>query len=101
MDALFKRYAHPFPFMDGMIQAGRFSEFVSDFMKAVNKENEEETSWQYYLHKVFKGSYADFKKEMQNDAANRNMSEATLETTIKHSMNILGNFNPEQNGGET
>ena len=101
MDSLFERYANPFLFVDGMIQTGRFSEFVSSFLERINKEKEEDTSWQFFLHKVFKGSYADFKAEMRNDAANKHMSEETLETTIKHSMNILNKFNPDQNGGES
>lgn len=100
MDSLFKRYANPFLFIDGMIQTGRFSEFVTAFFTAIHKEKEEDTSWQYFLHKVFNGSYADFKAELKNNDANKHMPAETLETTIKHSMNILNNFNPDQNGGE-
>ena len=101
MDLLFKRYASPFSFIDGMIQAGQFSDFVTNFIETTNKEKEEDVNWQFFLHKVFEGSYSDFKKKLREDKADRNMSEASLEATIKHSMGILGNFKPEQNGGET
>lgn len=100
MDQLFKRYADPFPFMDGMIQTGRFSEFVRQFLERINSEREEQTAWEFWLHKVWEGSFTEFKAEMENDKKNRQMSEKTMETTIKDSMNILKNFNPTK-GGET
>ena len=100
MDLLFKRYASPFLFLDGMIQTGRFCEFVDSFVETISKEREEEVNWQFFLHKVFDGSYADFKRKLDEDKAVRNMSEASLETTIKNSMKILGSFKPDENGGE-
>jgi hypothetical protein len=49
-------------------------------------------------------SYAEYEEEIENNKNNRKMTERTIETTIQHSMNILNNFNPEENekqGGET
>ena len=87
--------------MDGMIQTGRFSEFVQQILEKTNSEREEQTAWEFFLHKVWEGSFADFKGGMDNDKKNQRMSERTMETTIKDSMNILKNFTPSQNGGET
>ena len=98
MDLLFKRYASPFSFISGMIQTGRFCEFVEAFWNATHKEQDEETSWQYFLHKVYSGSYADFRAELKNDNENKNMSERTIETTANYTMDILNRFNPEQEG---
>ena len=98
MDLLYQRYASPFSFIDGMIQTGRFCEFVESFWQTVHKEKDEETSWQYFLHKVFEGSYADFKNELKTNSDHKNMTEQTIETTIKESMNILNKFNPEKEG---
>lgn len=100
MDQLFKRYADPFPFIDGMIQTGRFTEFVGSFVEKVNSEREEQTMWDFWLHRVWEGSFADFMNARENDKKNQQMSEKTMETTIKNSMNILKNFNPTK-GGET
>lgn len=100
MDRLFARYADPFSFINGMIKAGRFCEFVESFWVTVQKEREEETNWQYFLHREFERSYNDFKEELKNNAENQNMSARTVETTINHSMNILNNFNPETGGEE-
>ena len=101
MDLLFKRYASPFPFLNGMIQTGRFSEFVSSLVKTVNQEREDETDWEFFLHKVWEGSFADFRAEMKTNKDNMNLSQGTIETTILHSMNMLNNFNPDMDGGET
>lgn len=100
MDQLFKRYADPFPFMNGMIQSGRFCYFVQSFWKEIHKEKDEKTLWDFYLHRVLDRSFDDFKAGLENDRQNQSMTEQAVETTIKHSMNILQNFSPEK-GGDT
>lgn len=95
MDLLFKRYASPFLFIDGMLQAGRFSAFVDDFMKTTNKEKEDQVNWEYYLHRVMEGSFNDFVQSLKNTEDDKNLSEATIETTVQYSLNLLNNFKPE------
>ena len=99
MDLLSKRYANPCFFMDGMISTGRFSEFVSEFTKTINEEKEQDINWQYFLHKVWEGSYSDFVDDIKNNRENQNMTETAKESVVQHSMKILNNFNPER--GET
>lgn len=84
--------------MDGMIQAGRFDEFVIDFIKAVNLELEEKYDWEFFLHKIYDKSYKEFKEEIKTNQQNQEMSERNIEATIQHSMNILNNFNPDEGG---
>lgn len=98
MDLCFKRYASPFLFMDGMIHAGRFEEFVKDLVKTVDKEKEEQLNWEFYLHRVLEGSFNDFIDEIETNKKNQHLSERTIETTVQHSMNILNQFNPEKGG---
>lgn len=100
MDLLYQRYASPFSFIDGMILSGRFDEFVMSFWNTSQEEKNEATLWEYYIHRVFEGSFEEFKKGLQNNIDHQNMSERTIETTINHTMNILNNFNPEK-GGES
>lgn len=100
MDLLSQRYASPNFFMDGMILSGRFSSFVTDFIKQINKEKEDQVEWDIFLHKVWDKSYADFKEEIKINKQHKEMSERTIETTVQNSMEILNNFNPEE-GGET
>lgn len=103
MDLLSKRYANPCFFLDGVISTGRFRHFVVDLINADYKEKEEKIKWDVYLHKIFNMSYSEYEAELDNNKNNREMTERTIETTIQHSMNILNNFNPEneQQGGET
>ena len=98
MDLLFTRYADPIPFVDGMIQTGRFHEFVVNFLKTVNKEKEDQLDWEFFLHKVWEGSFRDFKEDIDTNKRNQAMSDQAMETTIKESMRILKNFNPNKGG---
>lgn len=83
-----------------MIQSGRLEEFVTDIVDLTNKEKEEASMWEYFLHRApfFEGSFYDFCNEARTNAEHQNMSERTIETTIQHSMNILNTFNPEKGG---
>ena len=98
MDLLFKRYASPFLFIDGMIQTGRFTEFVENFVDTNNKEKQEKALWEYYLFREWERSFNDFKESVENDRKNAAQSVYDIETTVQNSMNILQNFNPEQKG---
>lgn len=100
MDLLFKRYASPFLFVESMIQTDRFSEFVDEFVKTINSENEEKVNWDFYLHKVQEGSFKEFVDELETNNQNQEMSKETIESTVQQSMDILNNFNPVE-GGET
>jgi hypothetical protein len=101
MDTLFKRYACPFVFVDGVLQTGDFSDFVEEFCKTVVDEENEKITWEFYLNKVWKGSFTEFQESLKNDQQNRNMSEETKEATVKKSLEILHNFKPAENGGES
>ena len=98
MDLLSKRYASPCFFLNGMIQTGRLDEFVGDFIETVQKEKEEQVNWDFYLHKVFEGTYNDFIDEIETNKKNQRMSGRTIETTVQHSMDILNHFNPDEGG---
>ena len=102
MDLLHKRYASPFSFMDGMMQSGRFSEFVVEFVKAHNEESTERTRWEFYLHKVNNPevTFKDFLDEIETNEKLQNMTDDDKADAIQTAMNILGNFNPLNEKGE-
>ena len=60
--------------------------FVTELLTVKNEEN----MWEFYLHRVFDKSFEDFL------ADNRvvEVPEADLETTVKHSFDMLKNFQP-------
>ena len=95
MDLLYQRYASPFPFIDGMIHTCRFNEFVDSFLETVGKEKEEKLDWEYFLHKVWEGSYQEFKEEINVNKQNQSMSKRTIETTVQSSLDILKSFKPK------
>ncbi len=98
MDQVSKRYSDPCFFMDGMIQTCRFCEFVEEFAITVSQEREEQLNWEFFLHKVFEGTYQEFKDDIETNKQNQFMSKEKIETTVKNSMNILNNFNPDKGG---
>lgn len=98
MDLLFKRYASPFLFVESMIQTGRFSEFVDEFVRTINSENEEQMNWDFYLHKVQEGSFKDFVDELETNNQNQGMTQEAIESTVQQTMDILNNFNPVERG---
>lgn len=93
MDLLFSKYANPFLLLDGMIQTGRFAEFVIEFITLDN----EKTMWEFYLHKVYDKSYEDFKRSLHPA---RKPTESEIKTTVNGSKSILDGFIPTGTGGE-
>ncbi len=96
MDLLFKRYADPFSLLTGYIQTSRFSEFINTFCE----QKVEDDRWEFFLHRVWDKSYSEFCDALQVSQDLQEMSEDNIEATVKKSMNILGNFNPEKEEGE-
>lgn len=96
MDLLFKRYADPFALLTGYIQTSRFCEFVDLFCE----QKIEDDRWDYFLHKVWDKSYAEFRESLQLSQELKMMTDVEMEATIKKSMNILGSFNPKMEEGE-
>jgi hypothetical protein len=98
MDLLAQRYASPCFILDGIIQTGRLLEFVDEFLQITEQEKEDQVNWEFFLHKVFEGTFNVFIEEQKINKQNQNLSARTIETTIKHSNDILNNFNPEKGG---
>ena len=68
-----------------------FSDFIDDFFKFVGDEREEDTKWQFFLHKVFDKSWKEFCDEIES--INKS-DEVDLGATIKKSHDMLTNFTP-------
>ncbi len=96
MDLLFKRYADPFTLLSAYIQTSRFCEFIETF----NDQVEEDFRWEIYLHKVWDKSYSEFCETLRVTQDQQEMSDDFVEATVKKSMDILGNFNPNKEEGE-
>ena len=96
MDLLFKRYADPFSLLDGYIRTSRVCEFIHTFSELKNEDDR----WEYFLHKVWNKTYDEFCEILQTSQDLQEMSDDDIEATVQKSMNILGNFHPDQKEGE-
>ena len=101
MDLLFKRYASPYSFIQGMIDTGRFEEFVKNFVLTVNKEKSDKTEWEFFLHKVFDKSYNEWQEEVRTINKNQQISAVDVETIIKHTNDIINQFKSQNEGVKT
>lgn len=90
MDLLFKRYASPFLLVDGMIQSGRFTTFVSELERIVN----EEKAWEVWMHRAKDKTYDEFTRSIRQTPSVERVSKPDLEATVKHSSHLLNNFKP-------
>ena len=97
MDLLFQRYASPYLLVNQMIDSGRFSDFVSEFMGITNRETEDKTVWEYYLHHPFlEMSFDEFRKQLKiSNHPQEGAKKANFETTVKNSFDMLNGFEPE------
>lgn len=98
MDCLHKRYGNPFSFLNSVIENGQFCWFVRSFFETLHKEEDEQRTWEFYLHRVLEGSFDDFKNGIQNNQKNQTMTDTAMEVTVKNSMEILRKLSPEKEG---
>lgn len=68
---------------------------MCEFIVEINDITAEEKHWDFYLHKVFDKSFADYLKEVEEPKMPETADMKQVETTVKNSMNILENFNME------
>ena len=90
---LFQRYASPMIMLDKMILTGRFHDFVCEFIQIRNEELEDQTRWEFYLHKVFNMDFKEY-LEQTGGTEDESMTTGDLETTVKESMGIIADFCP-------
>lgn len=70
---------------------GRMCEFVNEFVKTHNQEEEDQVIWEFWLHRVWDKSLEEFKESLKaNQAAAPQQSE--MEEIIKKSFDMLEGF---------
>lgn len=89
MDLIFRRYSNPFSLIDPLIEYNRFS----DFIDTINEKVVEDMEFDYWLHKVYDKSFAEFKKQI-NEVVEVNMNEDEIKATLNKSNAMLANFDP-------
>ena len=92
MDLLFKRYASPFVLLNAMIQTNSLSAFIDDMLKFINEEFQEKTQWEFFLHKVYDESWANFCDRIKSEEQSKTVD---LDATLTKSSEMLINFTPD------
>ena len=96
MDLLYRRYTSPFSLLDVMIAGGRFGSFARFLLKKEAEEKNEAMMWEFFLHKVYGKSFAEFKEELAGGTGKEDvMSEAEKEKIVARSQSILDGFAPK------
>lgn len=88
---LYKRYGKPTDLIQQMLDTGQFSDFIDEVVTIRNEEVNEQTMWEYYLHRVFDMPFDEFLKKVKSeDTEPVDMNE--IETTVKASQDVLKLF---------
>ena len=91
---IFKRYANPMILLNQMIKGKRFLEYVNEFVSITNEELEDQTKWEFWLHKVVDMSYSDFLAKTEVNKTEETMTKNELEATVLNSWEICQGFIP-------
>lgn len=77
-----------------MLEIGQFDDFISGFIRIRNDELNEQSAWEFYLHRVFDKSFSEFMDDIKF-STNPEVSQSNIETTIKDNFEMMENFHPE------
>ena len=91
MDLLFKRYASPFLLIDQLILTNGLDKFIDDLFKFMEEEKQEQTKWEFFLHKIYDKSWKEFCNEIEVSNVE---NDVDIVETLNNSKNILNNFTP-------
>ena len=88
MDLLFTRYASPFLLLDQLILTNSLSGYIDDLFTIISEEKQEQTMWEFFLHKVYDKTWKEETK-ISNDTKDVDLGE-----TVLKSKTMLSNFTP-------
>jgi len=95
VDLLAQRYASPFLVLDEFIRLRQLHEFTTEILNAIADEKVHDARWQYYLHKVFDKSFADYVRSCEDaQVADQGMTHKEIGNVINESKKMLEGFVP-------
>ena len=101
LDSLFKDYGNPTILLDGVISSCQFCEWLD----AQYENKEEQTMWEYYIHKLGAWDERSFDEFRHSVRTGRPANEQVIPTkeqtfaTIKKSYDLVKHFEISQEGG--
>lgn len=82
-----------------MLSTGRFREFISAIVMIRNEEVEDQTLWEYWLHKDFERTFQEFREAMSAELSEET-SEEDLCEIVRQSQEILAGVLPKDAGND-
>ena len=83
MDLLFTRYASPFLLLDQLILTNSLSGYIDDLFTIISEEKQEQTMWEFFLHKVYDKTWKEFCENHDTKKGERYMDDCcNLEVAI-------------------
>lgn len=69
-------------------------EFVIEFIKIKNEETEDQTKWEFWLHKVFDKTWAEYLTLIEGGGTKQEdvLSQDELKATVMESREMLNGF---------
>jgi hypothetical protein len=100
LDSLFKEYGNPTFLIDGVISSCQFCEWLD----AQFENKEEETMWEYYIHKLGawdNRSFDEFRRNIHGRSTNDYdiPTEEQASATISKSYELIKHFKIIEEGG--
>ena len=74
------------PLLQNMLEVGQFEKFIDGFVRIRNEEKNEQSAWEFYLHRIFDMTFDDFLEELKPVPK---ATKSDLETTIKDNFDQL------------
>lgn len=96
MDLLFSKYASPFLLIDTLILTNSLSEYISDMYRFTNEEKQEQSKWEFFLHKVYEESWTDFNERLKSEEHGKTVN---ISDTLAKNQQIMANFIPDDEEG--
>ena len=92
---MFQRYSSPMILLEQMIRTGRLFEFITELVQIRNEELDEKAQWEFWLHKDFERSFAEFRDSINNSQETETVSEKELIAVVQNSKDITSSFVPQ------
>ena len=80
--------------LEQVLQTGRLADFIDELGQLMWQEKADKQRWDFWLHRVDSMSFEEY-VQLCEDPMKQPEGPGNLETTIKHSYEMMENFHPE------
>ena len=79
--------------LNDAIRLGQLHEFISEIIKVIGKEKTDKIRWEFYLHRVFGLSYAEYEEVINNpESQEKELKPDDVADIVNDSADLLDLF---------